>query len=83
MNCGTLTNPTNGQVSHTFGQTAMYSCNQGYNMVGNSTRTCQATGEWSGSDPSCQRAFQQSDIRSVILKMIMLLSHILLHLHEL
>ena len=56
--CGPLTNPANGQVSHTagttFGQTATYSCNTGYNLVGDSTRTCQATGVWSGSAPTCQ-----------------------------
>ena len=48
MDCGTLTDPTNGQVSHTAGttfeQTATYSCDRGYNLVGGSTRTCQATG---------------------------------------
>ena len=58
VNCGTLSNPANGQVNHTagttLGQTATYSCNTGYNMVGNSNRTCQATGGWSGSVPACQ-----------------------------
>ena len=58
VNCGTLTNPTNGQVSHTagitFGKRAIYSCNTGYNLVGGSTRTCQATRVWSGSAPTCQ-----------------------------
>ena len=58
MNCGTLTNSTNGQVSYTagttYGQTATYSCNTGYTLVGSSTRTCQATGLWSGSTPTCQ-----------------------------
>ena len=58
VDCGTLTNPANGQVSHTagttFGETATYSCNTGYNLVGDSTRTCQATGEWSGSEPTCE-----------------------------
>ena len=57
VNCGTLTNPANGQVTHTagatFGQTATYSCNTGYNLVGSSTRTCQATRVWSGSAPTC------------------------------
>ena len=56
MDCGTLTNPANSQVSYTgrttFGQTATYSCNAGYNLVGNSTRTCD--GVWSGSEPTCQ-----------------------------
>ena len=59
VDCGALTDPANGQVSHpdgtTLGQTATYSCNTGYNLVGNSTRTCQDTGDWSGSEPTCQR----------------------------
>ena len=58
VNCGTLANPANGQVSHTvgttFGRASTYTCNTGYNLVGGSTRTCQATGVWSGSAPTCQ-----------------------------
>ena len=62
VDCGALTNPANGQVTHptgtTFGQTATYSCNTGYNLVGDSARTCQATGMWSGSVPTCLRMLQ-------------------------
>ena len=58
MDCGSLNATVNGQVDltsgTTFGQTATYSCNIGYNLVGDSTRTCQATGVWSGSTPTCQ-----------------------------
>ena len=58
VDCGTLNDITNGQVSHTagttFGQTATYSCDTGYIRVGNSIRTCQAYGVWSGSEPTCQ-----------------------------
>ena len=58
VDCGNLTDPANGQVDHTagtlLGQNATYSCNTGYNLVGDSTRTCQAEGEWSGSAPTCQ-----------------------------
>ena len=58
VDCGPLTDPANGQVDHTagtsLGQTATYSCNTGYNLVGNGTRTCQATGNWSGSAITCQ-----------------------------
>ena len=58
VNCGTLTNPTNGSVTHTagttFGRTATYSCNVGYNLVGGRNRTCQATAVWSGNAPTCQ-----------------------------
>ena len=56
MDCGALSDPANGQVNTTgttFEQTATYSCNRGYNLVGGSTRTCQATGQWSGSAPTC------------------------------
>ena len=31
-----------------FEQTATYSCNTGYNLVGDSTHTCQATGSGLG-----------------------------------
>ena len=59
VDCGALNDPANGQVSHPdgtmTGQTATYSCNTGYNLVGESFRTCQATGMWSGSEPTCQR----------------------------
>ena len=58
VDCGTLTDPADGSVNHTtgttFGQNAPYSCDTGYNLVGNSTRTCQATGNWSESAPTCQ-----------------------------
>ena len=59
VDCDSLTNLANGQVNHTagttFGETATYNCNTGYNLVGDSTRTCQADGMWSGSEPTCQR----------------------------
>ena len=62
MDCGSLTNPGNGSVSTTagttFGETATYSCNTGYNLVGDNTRMCQTSGatvEWSGSAPTCER----------------------------
>ena len=64
VNCGSLTDPANGRVDHTagtsLGQNATYSCNTGYNLVGDSTRTCQATGLWSGSEPTCQRMLSTS-----------------------
>ena len=65
VDCGNLTDPANGSVTRTsgttFGQTATYSCNTGYNLVGNSIRTCQATGNWSGGAPTCQGVLQKGD----------------------
>ena len=55
--CGTLNNPTNGQVNvegNTFGSQANYSCSEGYVLNGNSTRMCQSDGQWSGSEPTCE-----------------------------
>ena len=57
VDCGSLTDPANGSftlTSGTFGVTATYSCDTGYTLVGNSSRTCQTTGNWSGSAPTCQ-----------------------------
>jgi formylglycine-generating enzyme len=58
VNCGTLTNPANGTVSTpggiTLGATATYSCNSGYTLSsGSTTRTCDASGTWSGSAGVC------------------------------
>ena len=61
LDCGNLTDPANGSVNHTAGTTfrqiATYSCNTGYNPVGDGTRTCQASGFWSGSAPTCQGVY--------------------------
>ena len=56
--CGSLPNPKNGQV--TFGSTrvgssATYRCDKGFVLVGKSSRVCQANGEWSSTEPQCQR----------------------------
>ena len=48
--------PTNGMVDDgaaTFGMNAIYTCNEGYTLIGNMMRTCQANEMWSGSDPGC------------------------------
>ena len=53
--CSTLTNPSNGVVTWTgltSGSTATYTCNSGYELIGNTVRTCQ-NGRWSGQAPTC------------------------------
>ena len=58
MDCGALDSPDHGDVSltgTTFESTATYSCSVGYALEGEKTRTCQATGEWSGRAPHCRR----------------------------
>ena len=53
---GVISAPENGDVSVgeiTLGSVATYTCNDGYVFNGDSTRTCQADGTWSGDKPIC------------------------------
>ena len=68
IRCQPLTQPSNGGVTISSGThgvtlgrgaTATYSCDTGYGLVGQATRTCVVTnggttGTWSGSQPTCQ-----------------------------
>lgn len=36
---------------------ARYECDEGYNLVGDMTQECQASGEWSNSPPQCESKF--------------------------
>ena len=54
--CPDLDHPGNGSVSVSFthvGERARYRCNYGYRLSGNSSRTCQLSGEWTGTQPTC------------------------------
>lgn len=64
--CTELTDPMDGQINYStdsvtpfeFGTVAAYSCNLGYELDGNPTRTCggdgtSPNGTWSGSAPAC------------------------------
>ena len=57
VDCRNLDNPTNGRVDFagtTFGSTATYTCNVGFELQGESTRTCQSNSQWSGNAPTCE-----------------------------
>ena len=56
IDCGVLRNPVNGRVQlprTVVGSQAVYSCDMGFVLIGDDTRTCGLDGQWSGSQPSC------------------------------
>ena len=62
--------PLNGRVD-TLGSTqyleiANYSCNVGYELIGDVLRQCQGDGEWSGEEPTCQSKEDDTDKVSII-----------------
>ena len=40
---------------HSYEDTCSFACNNGYELNGSDTRTCQSDGSWSGSDVECKR----------------------------
>ena len=55
--CPDLDNPANGAVSQTRnseGDTATYTCDSGYELVGHQVLNCQANGTWDNSPPICR-----------------------------
>ena len=57
VTCSGLTSPGNGSIvlgNVVFKSEALYSCNEGFKINGPATRTCQATGLWTGEAPTCE-----------------------------
>ena len=57
LDCRSPAAPDKGTVTTqggtTFGETATYSCYDGFDLIGAVTSQCQASGAWSGSTPTC------------------------------
>ena len=56
--CDDLSSPSNGSVKvngHRTDDTAVYSCDDGFTLVGEDTmRTCLSNSDWSGEAPICR-----------------------------
>ena len=56
--CGRLRDPENGDVAQRrpalVGSVAVYSCDDGFELSGNSRRVCQLNGRYSGVAPVCE-----------------------------
>ena len=57
ITCGDPGTVANGQRDATagtaYGATLTFSCNEGYRLLGNAVRRCEESGQWSGSQPTC------------------------------
>ncbi|XP_065916128.1 adhesion G protein-coupled receptor E2-like isoform X2 [Dysidea avara] len=56
VSCPSLTAPNNGMINCTgnmFEDTCTFSCDQGYELSGSETRTCQSNTTWNGTDVMC------------------------------
>ena len=59
--CPRLSEPENGDVLYGLGyvgDTAIYSCSQGFMLIGGSSRVCEVNEIWSGTQPQCSRMWQ-------------------------
>ena len=63
VSCPSLDAPDNGMITCLLGDdgvpsyedTCTHTCNDGYELIGSPTRTCQSDGSWSNSAPTCTR----------------------------
>ena len=65
--CHELGKPDKGNVMLTgrlFADRAIYTCDEGYRLVGVEFRLCQADGSWSATEPSCHKNGKLSFISS-------------------
>ena len=59
--CSSLTEPNNGTITCSLGDDGVlsyedscsFTCNTGYVLTGNGTRTCQSDGSWSDDETIC------------------------------
>jgi len=55
-----MSHPENGMVTWTgltLGDTATYTCDDGFELNGAETRTCQSDETWSDVPPTCERKY--------------------------
>ena len=59
--CQLLVAPDNGMINcslgddgqASLGDTCTFTCNSGYELSGNTSRSCQINGNWSGTESTC------------------------------
>lgn len=55
--CGNLSVPRNGTIignETTYPNDLLFACDDGFNLIGSTVRSCQADSEWSGNETYCE-----------------------------
>ena len=55
--CGNLPVPMNGFIignQTTYPNKLLFSCDDGFDLIGSRVRSCEADGKWSGEQPTCK-----------------------------
>ena len=58
LDCGSVIRPQDGNMTVNgtlYGASIQFVCDAGYELNGNKTAKCLATGKWSTEVPTCQR----------------------------
>ncbi len=70
IECPSLQSPENGVVTNPedtiVGAVASYICNEGYELSGPRTRSCEVTGEWTSTDPVCNGSYVLMTFKSLV-----------------
>jgi len=58
VSCTPLVGPDNGAITCTgsvYEDTCSFTCDDGYELTGSDTRTCQNDGNWNGTEAGCEQ----------------------------
>ena len=76
VTCEPLTAPDNGMIDCSLGgdgvpnegETCKFSCNDGFELEGSTSRKCRSSGNWNGKDATCIGGMQHNHQFNDILK---------------
>ena len=80
--CPPLQSPPFGKVvanGHALFNVSQYSCNIGFEIVGDAIRTCTYSGSWNGTAPICKFAFTSHVAVFVSLLLVLILALLCIH----